>query len=290
MDSIVELEKKIKALLLKASHIKITTALGLPRLRASCIEKEKILTEVATELSVLGGCTSDRNLLNNLRRRLSQQQASNKGFAMEATLCVCYNSHAFSWEMAALKLEQFQSRSIFSPLSFVQLFNLLEVLENELALSAKNVLEIVEHTDISISIGKLIEQTARLLPVMWLHAGHKAMVINIHEMILDGEVVEKLLSLDSVSDDTVDLTSPQTNSTCTPVSTGSKTRGRPSLISQFPQIPDLVTDFLKQHGFAAHSRRRSGIGSTCGVSLEDIRKHLLAKIPQLGNKGIGKTT
>lgn len=154
-----ELEKKIKALLLKAIRIKITTALGLPRLRASCIEKEKILTEVATELSVLGGCTSDRN---NLRRRLSQQQASNKGFAMEATLCVCYNSHAFSWEMAALKLEQFQSRSIFSPLSFVQLFKLLEVL---LALSAKNVLEIVEHTDISIStsIGKLIEQTARLV-------------------------------------------------------------------------------------------------------------------------------
>ena len=48
-----------------------------------------------------------------------------------------------------------------------------------------------------------------------------------------------------------------------------------------------VTEFIKQHGYRAQERRRTETGTTCGVTLREIREHLLQKIPELH---IGTTT
>ena len=40
-----------------------------------------------------------------------------------------------------------------------------------------------------------------------------------------------------------------------------KKRGQPSIVSKFPEIVGRMTDFLKQHGYAAHNRRRTTTGT-----------------------------
>lgn len=54
LTNIAKHEQRARELLLKASKVKIYTAMGLVRLRASCLEKEKILTEALSEIAILG--------------------------------------------------------------------------------------------------------------------------------------------------------------------------------------------------------------------------------------------
>ena len=108
-------------------------------------------------------------------------------------MCVCYNSQALSWEEAILALEHAQQTC---PFSYGSLMRLCEVLENELALSGEDVQDILKNSDIN----KIIEQTALILPVLWLRQGQKAMAINLNEMVIDGEVIENLLALEMHSD------------------------------------------------------------------------------------------
>ena len=42
--------------------------------------------------------------------------------------------------------------------------------------------------------------------------------------------------------------------------------GQPSIVSRFPHIVDEVAEFVKQHEFAAQSRRRTETGYSSGLS------------------------
>ena len=67
-------------------------------------------------------------------------------------------------------------------------------------------------------------------------------------------------------------------------------RGQPSIVSKFPKIPDVITDFLKINAFKAQEKRRDDNFRSCGVSLKDIKNHLLEKIPGLAEHGISPNT
>ena len=47
---------------------------------------------------------------------------------------------------------------------------------------------------------------------------------------------------------------------------------------------------FKQHGYRAQERRRTGIGTSYGVTLREIKEYLLKMIPELQQVGIGTTT
>lgn len=66
----------------------------------------------------------------------------------------------------------------------------------------------------------------------------------------------------------------------------SGTPGRPSLITKFPAIVEVASEFIKSHGYAAHMRRRESVASAPGVSLREIRNHLLENVPGLKERGI----
>ena len=61
--------------------------------------------------------------------------------------------------------------------------------------------------------------------------------------------------------------------------------GIPSLVSQFPSIVSTAASFVKANGISAHERCRESIGKV-GVSLREIRKHLLSTVPGLKKHGI----
>ena len=62
-----------------------------------------------------------------------------------------------------------------------------------------------------------------------------------------------------------------------------------NLVSKFPSIIQCKTEFIKQHDFSAHSRCYEEVG-TIGVSLGNIRDHLMQNIPGLKEHGLNKHT
>ena len=53
---------------------------------------------------------------------------------------------------------------------------------------------------------------------------------------------------------------------------------------------DVASKFIKEHGFAAEHRRRNETGFSSGVTVSQIRDHLLVSVPGLKEHGISMTT
>ena len=66
--------------------------------------------------------------------------------------------------------------------------------------------------------------------------------------------------------------------------------GQPSITSKFPQIVDVVAEFIKQHGFSAQNRRRTEKSSSNGVTVKQIQQHLYTNYPELKEHKISLTT
>ena len=60
-------------------------------------------------------------------------------------------------------------------------------------------------------------------------------------------------------------------------------------MSKFPGLIECATEFNKQHVFSAYSRRREETGMV-GVSLNQIRDHLIQNNPSLKAHGISIST
>ena len=66
--------------------------------------------------------------------------------------------------------------------------------------------------------------------------------------------------------------------------------GQRSIVELFPNIIDITSEFLKQHGLAAQCRRRNDTGYSSGVTVSQIRKHLLEFVPGLREHNISHST
>lgn len=133
---------------------------------------------------------------------------------------------------------------------------------------------------------ELAMQLLDAFPVLLLRQRNEAVVVNIEELIMSPDSFTTLLTLDS-------RCNTQQSSTAVPKPHKSRHSsskcGRPTHISKFPQIVERTTEFIKHHGFSAHNRRREEVG-TAGVTLDEIRNHLLKAVPGLKEVGISKHT
>lgn len=68
-----------------------------------------------------------------------------------------------------------------------------------------------------------------------------------------------------------------------------KSVGQRSIVSKFPTIPDVETEFLNINGFRAQEKRCDDF-QACGISVVDVRLHLLENIPGLKQHGIPKSS
>ena len=76
-----------------------------------------------------------------------------------------------------------------------------------------------------------------------------------------------------------------------PVKEGPTQRlGRKPLWLKYPEIVPCATDFIKQQSFAAHARRRKSTRTGTGVTLRDLKQHLLDTVPGLKDHGISVDT
>ena len=65
---------------------------------------------------------------------------------------------------------------------------------------------------------------------------------------------------------------------------------KPSLFLKFPEIVPEATKFLKQHRFTAEYRRRIDTSYSSGITMSQIREHLIKTIPSLKEYDVSLST
>ena len=117
-------------------------------------------------------------------------------------------------------------------------------------------------------------------------------LVNLHDFALasDGNTFVDLLCL-------CEKQSPSTQAACvgslpqqeqSVVTRPNRKPGRRVICDEYPEVVIHAMEFIKLHGFGAQARRRSSEANSNGVTLEQIRTHLLTCIP--GLKSLSRTT
>lgn len=68
----------------------------------------------------------------------------------------------------------------------------------------------------------------------------------------------------------------------------SMSKPRPKRIKEdvFPTIPEVATEFIKRNGFQAQDKRQNDDFISCGVTVKEVKEHLMKVIPGLADNGI----
>ena len=111
------------------------------------------------------------------------------------------------------------------------------------------------------------------MPFIFLKCQRKSLFINLHKFVFTSGVFESILLLEKPADSegegaetAVDIDSVIDND-CR-----KRIGSQPSITSKlFPQIVDVVAEFIKQHGFSAQNRRRTKTGYSTGVTIKQVQ-------------------
>ena len=130
------------------------------------------------------------------------------------------------------------------------------------------------------------------MPFIYLKCQRKSLFINLHKFVLTSGVFESILLLEKPADSdgegaetAVDIDSVIDNDCHKGIG------GQPSITSKlFPQIVDVVAEFIKQHGFSEQNRRQAETGYSTGVTVKQIQQHLYTNYPELKEHKISLTT
>ena len=124
-----------------------------------------------------------------------------------------------------------------------------------------------------------VQQILKLMPVMLIKR-EKPVYVNLHKFVYTPGALEAfLLSTDPKQDAIIysEVPNPNQKESDANQGVGNKHRGQPSIAFKFPTLVNSAADFIKQHSFAAQICRRTNTGSSAGISITEIRQHLLTK-------------
>ena len=203
-----------------------------------------------------------------------------------------------SWDDAIQGLhdEAEADEAVGAPLKVKQLVDAAQLLRMTNVLPLSHILEHVQFphdtsTDASTS-SRIVQQLLKLFPIMSIHqvsTGQWALA-NMADFTLD-RVGNTFADIVMLSEEKVNVSPSDSVSGSSVADHLPRGRHGPKPMYQtIPEVVIVVTDFLQQHGFAAQSRRRSATGNALGVSLAEIRSHLLKTVPALRACGISRTT
>lgn len=297
---IEDVMKDIRSKLEEASEIDLNLSSGTSALAFKAILKQKLLSEVIARCVKAQSKLADVELLQALRRRISQQkQVKSRPFtrdSQEQLTFECQNTETLSWEEVFVNLELMPD----GVMSALQMRDLALVLEETLCVS---VCDIVQAFSIaSENVDETLAAIIKNFPVVRVGNTRVEILINLHEMVLCPDIFEELLALNEqpkpdparVKPTTGDQGKTSTNvepqDQQTEVREKVTKAGRPSLVSKFPDIIPRTTELLKQHSFMAESRRRTSTATGNGVSLAEIREHLYRTVPGLKEHGMSRDT
>lgn len=206
----------------------------------------------------------------------------------------CLNGCELTWEMALDALNEQENSGEKLPFPYTVLKDVGVLLAESPAIVVQELAIFLNFTN-DDQLDVFLDIVLEKFPVMLAYKkGEQSALINIHELILQPETLSALF--EEKQREVADCNDrEQEEQQQQPVLESvkerrQKKRGQPSIVSKFPEIVGRITDFLKQHGYAAHNRRRTTTGTGQGVTLGQIKQHLLSTVEGLAEHGISRDT
>ena len=138
--------------------------------------------------------------------------------------------------------------------------------------------------DDNVKLKMVIDQLVESFPVLLIKSMHTFILLDYTELLFRPGLVHELVTLDQ--DSTQGPSEDTKVAEELPNKEGifyyTKTGPTP-LEERYPQLLTVIMDFIQLHGFAAHVRRRSTTATSCGVRIEDIRKHVMQNVEGLSS-------
>ena len=198
------------------------------------------------------------------------------------------NSLGLSWKSAMDNISEVECSlcSELSPLNAKQLQKLPLIRDKCYYMGMECISDFVLQRELCIAdvdictLRNVVNQIVEFFPVLCVEMGDKFILLDYTGLLLRPNIVHQLMTLNKEidskeeNDRTMFITDPAHKE-------GIMFYQRPGpvpLQRKYPQLLTVIMDFVKLHGFAAHVRRRTGTSTSCGVSLEDIQKHVLQNV------------
>ena len=293
LKGVVEIECDLKSKIMNIMDINTAGAIGLDCLiRNANIKKEALLNLTRSLLSLKLEVTN-KELLYSLRRRVRQIMETKKYLPTKNELVklVCRNDCTLTWGAALDLLTEFENGNSFVHkrnatkfLTVAELISISNLLKDSSAVSENELLFYLP-SRLQKEVDSIIEQLCTHLPILILHKATQRYVINMFQIDFDCDELNSIFETESSN-----KTIPEAGANGENSKGKGRCGGRKSILNKFPTIPDAATEFIKANGFKAQERRRETTITSCGVSVQDIRDHLLEVIPGLKEHGLSVTT
>ena len=120
---------------------------------------------------------------------------------------------------------------------------------------------------------------------------YQGYIVNLHQTSNNGNELSELIYRNEEKEDVENHTSSSSTKSTSKASQSEKSKPGPAyIVKKFPTIPDVATEFIKRNGFKAQNKRRDDDFVSCGVSVEEVRQHLLKTVTGLAEYGLCKNT
>ena len=278
-------------ILIDFSMIEIEPSLGFGILEKQ-VEKKREAVNVCLQRALsIEKLIRERKLTYSLNRRAKQIQEREAKILDDDTIDLKIFAKAGiekTWDEGLHHLSnQLVDKRPDLGLSYSELLRLAYLLQSSAIVPTEMVFEMFPSLNSRFKKQNILNYYLHSLPLYVLVIKSKEYLINFFQTNC-GTIVDKIISSQKdaapENDEQKETTMPAEKSTV------HKKKGQPSIVSKFPIIPEEITNFIKTNGFKAQEKRRDDDFRSCGVSLNDIREHLLKVVPGLAEHGIAANT
>ena len=263
--------------------------MGLSVLQKNAVAKEALFKEISIECTKLSTLIKKENFNERFNRRAFQIDKRNFKLLHEDSNCdkakvFCYNGSSLTWKKAL--------GSLPATMEFCEklydIFQLGVLMEDSAIIPVESVYEIIDGGENQAKNKGLVSILLKCYPLYYMKTVEKKeILVNIHQVTSGCDMIDQLLSNKN------NKPHPETNENCMQKRLPKKEAiegGQPSIVSKFPEIPEVVTEYVKRNGYKAQEKRRNDDFESCGVTVSDVRRHILEIIPGLKEHGISDST
>ena len=280
LKKIDEIIKSINGHFEEVLQIKMTSRIGITQLARNLQDKKEKMPEIVKAMIELSSL-SDRNLLRSLRRCVNQQTqvAIDKLHHKQSEMAklFCMNSSALSWEDAMYPLielqnsgEKFKMPAVL--LTVEEAISIGILLEDTVVVSTEQLRMYLprRYRDKVENMEPLIKQLLMCFPLLLLTKRSEQYLVNMQQLDFNCSELDELFGVkhseqESQEDQVGSLENANSGNEIKTQQKRGRSGGRPSVISKFPEIPTVATEFIKLNGYQAQERRRETTFQSCGV-------------------------
>lgn len=182
-----------------------------------------------------------------------------------------------------------KTSNTMSPLLPSQLLKLGEKIKDGMLFVQSND-EFLEEVASGLPQDDVIQAIGRCFPVIVLQCASKTVVVDLHAMRTNEDWMELIWLDEEQKESDKPSKSFLANTWAYPLKPQSQSKpkpGRQPLHAKFPSIPNIISDYIKGTGsVSANDKRRETTGNS-GMFLNQVRSHVLSKLPLLASWGVG---